>query len=392
MLLSYSVYVKIIQIIKSGKIGVIAGINFLFQLFLRHESVKNKRVLIMAGGTGGHVFPALAIAKKLQDNGYEILWLGTRGRMEEMLVPKHGFNIEYIDVKGIRRNGFKAKLFAPFMLIRAVCEAFYVLRKFRPSVCIGMGGYASGPGGVAAYLLRIPLVLHEQNAAAGLTNRLLFKLASRVLLGFPGAFSGNKVKLVGNPVRDEIMALHEAKRDFNYGKLCVLIIGGSLGAKALNEKLPDALKQFGNEIEVIHQAGKGNSAATLKRYSGAAFSYQVSDFINDMDKVYMWAHLIVCRAGALTVAEVSAAGLPAVFVPLPTAVDDHQTKNAMTMVNAGAAKLIAQKDLNADSLKAALEPLLNDRALLEKMSQNARARASLHATDAVVEVIDSLVK
>ena len=145
----------------------------------------------MAGGTGGHVFPALAIAKKLQESGYEILWLGTRGRMEEMLVPKHGFNIEYIDVKGIRRNGLKAKLTAPFMLVRSILEALAVLRKFRPGVCIGMGGYASGPGGVAAYLLRIPLVLHEQNAAAGLTNRLLFKLASRVLLGFPGAFSGS---------------------------------------------------------------------------------------------------------------------------------------------------------------------------------------------------------
>ena len=241
----------------------------------------------MAGGTGGHVFPALAIAKRLQECGYEILWLGTRGRMEEMLVPKHGFNIEYIDVKGIRRNGLKAKLTAPFMLVRAILEALSVVRKFRPDVCIGMGGYASGPGGVAAYLLRIPLVLHEQNAAAGLTNRLLFKLASRVLLGFPGAFSGSKVKLVGNPVREEIMALHEAKRDFNYGKLCVLIVGGSLGAKALNEKLPEALKQFGDKIEVVHQAGKGNAEATLERYKGAAFSYRVSDFINDMDKVYL---------------------------------------------------------------------------------------------------------
>ena len=347
--------------------------------------MKNKRVLIMAGGTGGHVFPALAIAKRLQDRGYEILWLGTRGRMEEMLVPKHGFNIEYIDVKGIRRNGLKAKLTAPFMLVRAIFEALSVVRKFRPDVCIGMGGYASGPGGVAAYLLRIPLVLHEQNAAAGLTNRLLFKLASRVLLGFPGAFSGSKVKLVGNPVREEIMALHEAKRDFNYGKLCILIVGGSLGAKALNEKLPEALKQFGDKIEVVHQAGKGNSEATLERYKGAAFSYRVSDFINDMDKVYLWAHLIICRAGALTVAEVSATGLPAVFIPLPTAVDDHQTKNAMTMVKAGAAKLIAQKDLNEESLKAAVEPLLNDRSMLDEMANNARAQASLHATDEVTD-------
>ena len=188
------------------------------------------------------------------------------------------------------------------------------------------------------------------------------------------------------------MALHESKRDFNYGKLCVLIVGGSLGAKALNEKLPEALKQFGDRIEVVHQAGKGNSEATLERYKGASFSYQVSDFINDMDKVYLWAHLIICRAGALTVAEVSAAGLPAVFIPLPTAVDDHQTKNAMTMVNAGASKIIAQQDLNEESLKAAIEPLLNDRSLLDKMASNARAQASLHATDEVVAVIDSLVK
>ena len=346
----------------------------------------------MAGGTGGHVFPALAIAKKLQAAGYEILWLGTRGRMEEQLVPKHGFNIEYINVSGLRRNGLKAKLSAPFMILRALFEALKVIRKFSPSVCLGMGGYASGPGGVAAYLLGIPLVLHEQNAAAGMTNRLLFKFAKKVLLGFPGAFSGPKVSVIGNPVREEIIELNKCTRDFNYGKLCILIVGGSLGAKALNDNLPECLKQFGDKIEVIHQAGKGNSQATLERYEGAQFTYQVSDFINDMDKVYLWAHLIICRAGALTVAEVSAAGLPAIFVPLPTAVDDHQTKNALTIVKAGAAKLIAQKDLNAQSIKAAIEPLLNDRSLLEKMSEQARNQASLNATDKAVAVIESFVK
>lgn len=198
----------------------------------------------MAGGTGGHVFPALAIAKALEREGAEILWLGTRGRMEEMLVPKYGYNIRYIDVKGVRRNGLKTLLKAPFMVARAIVQARAVIKEFKPDVVLGMGGYASGPGGAAAFLSGIPVVLHEQNAAAGMTNKLLFKIASKVMLGFPGAFAGEKVSVVGNPVRDSIIALHEKTRDFTHTPVRISIIGGSLGARALNELVPLALKNL----------------------------------------------------------------------------------------------------------------------------------------------------
>lgn len=193
-----------------------------------------KKVLVMAGGTGGHVFPALAIAKALEKQGVEILWLGTRGRMEEQLVPKYGFDIKYIDVKGVRRNGLKTLLKAPFMIVKAIMQARKVIQEFKPDVVLGMGGYASGPGGAAAFLSGIPVVLHEQNAAAGMTNKLLFKIASRVMLGFPGAFKGDKVTVVGNPVRESIIALNSIERCYDKPVINIAIVGGSLGAQALN--------------------------------------------------------------------------------------------------------------------------------------------------------------
>ncbi len=364
------------------------------QIFgLLKVDMKINKVLIMAGGTGGHVFPALAIASKLKEEGTEVLWLGTRGRMEEQLVPKHGFDIRYIDVKGVRRNGIKTLLKAPFMVIRAVFQARAVIREFSPDVVIGMGGYASGPGGVAAYLAKIPVVLHEQNAAAGMTNKLLFKIASKVMLGFPGAFTGDKVSVVGNPVRRSIIELNTVKRSFDGRKLRISIVGGSLGAKALNENVPLALKKFSDDsIEVVHQCGKGNSDKVAKLYEGAAFSCRVSDFIDDMDELYKNTDLIICRAGALTVAETCTAALPAIFVPLPTAVDDHQTKNAMFLVNAGAALILPQSALSADALYGKIYDLVNDRSKLQKMSDAARENAIVDATDKALAIIKSVVK
>ena len=246
--------------------------------------MKVKKVLVMAGGTGGHVFPALAIAKALEKEGAEILWLGTRGRMEEMLVPKYGYNIRYIDVKGVRRNGLKTLLKAPFMVARAIVQARAVIKEFKPDVVLGMGGYASGPGGAAAFLSGIPVVLHEQNAAAGMTNKLLFKIASKVMLGFPGAFAGEKVSVVGNPVRDSIIALHEKTRDFTHTPVRISIIGGSLGARALNELVPLALKKFTDDsILVTHQCGKGNSDKVKALYESASFKVEATDFIDNMD-------------------------------------------------------------------------------------------------------------
>lgn len=352
------------------------------------------KVLIMAGGTGGHVFPALAIATALKNEGHEILWLGTRGRMEEKLVPKYGFDIRYIDVRGIRGNGLKIKLKAPFMLIHALSQALRVIREFKPDVALGMGGYASGPGGVACKLKGIPLCLHEQNAAAGLTNRLLFKIATRVLLGFEGAFEGSKVSVVGNPVRAEITALHGAKHDFKRDDvLHLLVVGGSLGARYLNEHLPLYFKTYaeksGARLCVTHQCGAGNQDRVAALYADAPFKATVSDFIHDMREVYAKADLIVCRAGALTVAELTCAGVPPVFVPLPTAVDDHQTKNALSLVKAGAAKLIAQSELSEETLSATLNEL-NDREVLERMSQSLYASAHLDATARVCQVLKEI--
>ena len=349
------------------------------------------RILIMAGGTGGHVFPAVAIAKQLEQDGHEILWLGTRGRMEERLVPKAGFPIEYIKVKGIRRNGLKAKLLAPCMIIRAVMQALSVIRRFKPDVVLGMGGYASGPGGVAAKISGVPVVLHEQNAAAGLTNRLLSRIADKILLGFPGAFTGKNVINVGNPVRMEIASLHDKKRQIPSGPLRVLVIGGSLGAQALNREIPKAMALFGkDEIVITHQCGAGRSDEVSQAYSDCCIGYEVCDFIDDMAKAYTSHDLIICRAGASTVAECACAGIPAIFVPLPSAVDDHQTKNADFLVSRGAALLCPQSQLNAESLSALLRPLIKDRAKLEAMSAKAKDCAVMNADIKAASIIESV--
>ena len=363
------------------------------------------KVLIMAGGTGGHVIPALSIARLLQARGADILWLGARGRMEEQLVPKAGFKIAYIKVQGLRRNGLKSLMGAPWMIMRAIWQARKVIKDFAPDVVIGMGGYASGPGGVAAKMLGIPLVLHEQNAAAGLTNRLLFKIANLVLLGFPGAFSGPKVQVTGNPVRPEIAALHALNREFLAADtLHLLIVGGSLGAQALNEKLPALLSDFyikkvkptGLSLHIVHQCGKGNQAKVAACYAQQStateegFGVITQDFIDDMAAQYRSADVVICRAGALTVAEVAAAGLPALYIPLPTAVDDHQTKNAAVQVSLGGAAMIAQANLNATTLQASLSPLL-EQGELAKRADCQRQAAVLDAPQRVLQAIDALL-
>lgn len=352
------------------------------------------RVLVMAGGTGGHVFPALAIVKALQAQGHEVEWLGTRGRIEERVVPAAGIKIHYIDVKGVRRNGLASLIKAPFMVTHAIWQARQVIKTFQPNVVVGFGGYASGPGGIAAYLSGIPLILHEQNAAAGFTNRILARCAAKILLGVGQAFSGPKVEAVGNPVRADIAALFAEERNFVHedGKLHLLIIGGSLGAQALNERVPASLKELGTEkLSVVHQCGQGQSAATQERYAGATFEVTTSDFISDMAQAYRQADLIICRAGASTISELSAAKLPAILVPLPTAVDDHQTKNALTLVNAGAARLIAQQDLTAERLAATIQEL-HDPQVLSAMAQAAAQMEHLQATERVCAVIAELAR
>lgn len=344
-----------------------------------------KRCLIMAGGTGGHVFPGLAVANAMKEEGWEVHWLGTAERMEADLVPKYGIPIHFIPVKGIRGKGLKAKLSGLWALIASLFSARKIIKQLAPNIVIGFGGYASGPGGVAAKSLGIPVVIHEQNAAAGMTNRLLARIASKVLLGFGDAksqFEGitKVVETVGNPVRNEIAQINA--RVLSSSALNVLVIGGSLGAKVLNETLPSVCANL-NGIAIRHQCGKGNQAEVKQRYVDAQYAVEVDEFIDDMAKAYEWADLIVCRAGALTVSEVAAAGRAAIFVPLPHAVDDHQTKNAMSLVSRGAAILIPQQEL-ALRLHEEMCGFINNPEKCISMGAKARQASSSYATEKVV--------
>lgn len=355
---------------------------------------KAKTLLVMAGGTGGHVFPGLAVADRLRAEGWNIHWLGTAERMEAQLVPKHGYPLHTIDIAGVRGNGLKRLLLAPFQILKAVWQARRVLRQVRPAVVLGMGGFAAGPGGVAARLAGIPLVLHEQNAAAGLTNRLLAKISRRVLMAFPGAFAeGNDTAVVGNPVRPEVVALPApAERiDTSPQPLRLLVVGGSLGAKVLNDTLPEAVSLAGN-VRVRHQTGRGNAEAVRAAYQARGIEAEVSDFIDDMAAAYGAADLVVCRAGALTVSEIAAAGLGAIFVPLPHAVDDHQTKNARSLADQGAALLLPQSELSAEGLAAELTQLAGNREQLLAMASRARALAITDAAERVADCLRALAK
>ena len=354
----------------------------------------SRKIVIMAGGTGGYVFPGLAVAHRLQADEWQVHWLGTPDRMEADLVPAHGFPIEFINIRGLRNHGLGRKLLAPFQIIKAVLQALVILRRIKPDVVLGMGGYAAGPGGVAAKLLGIPLVLHEQNAAAGLTNRLLAKIASRILMGFEGAFPlTERSRVVGNPVRDEFLQLaQQPLKHYQAGTvLKILIVGGSLGARALNQVVPNALAKL-NKVEIRHQSGKGNASQVTDLYQSLGVTtVTVSEFISDMSAAYDWADLLICRAGALTVAEVAAAGIPAVFVPLPHAVDDHQTRNAESLTSRGAAVLMPQKEMTADKLAALIAQWQSDPRQLQKMAQLSRAAAILNATDRVVSECKALI-
>ena len=354
----------------------------------------SKRLLIMAGGTGGHVFPGLAVAHQLQQEGWQIHWLGTADRMEAQLVPAHGYAISFIDIKGVRGNGLLRLLAAPWRIVKSMLQAWSLIGKVKPDLVLGMGGYAAGPGGVAAWLRGIPLILHEQNAAAGMTNRLLSRLADKVLMGFAGAFDESaKTEVVGNPVRDDVLALGaEEKSDCVGRSLHILIVGGSLGARVLNEVVPEALCSLDN-ISVRHQTGKDNQEKVAMSYRDLGVDeVEVSEFITDMAAAYRWADLVICRAGALTVAEVAAAGLPAIFVPLPHAVDDHQTRNAESLVAVGAARLLPQSRLSVSSLREMVEELNRQRDKLDLMAAAARQAAIPDATSRVVAVCKQLVQ
>lgn len=337
-------------------------------------------VLITGGGTGGHVFPGLAAAAELMTRGARVRWLGTQGGMEAQLVPEAGIALDFLEVSGMRGKRRSEQLLAPLRLLCAVGQALRLLRRLRPACVLGTGGFVAGPGALAAWLLRVPIVVHEQNAVAGTTNRLLARLARHILLGLPGPFAGNaRVQLVGNPVRAAIAALPApqqrlAGRD---GALRVLVLGGSQGARVLNETVPAALALLEPERrpEVRHQCGKTQLAACTENYRQSAVEARISAFIDDMAAAYAWADLVVCRAGALTLSELAAAGVPALLVPLPTAIDDHQSANARWLVDAGAAIVIAQRDFTPAWLAGELQRLGKARAELLAMAIRTRTAA-----------------
>lgn len=358
------------------------------------------KAIIMAGGTGGHIFPGIALAEQLIANGWTVDWIGTADRMEAELVPKHNLPIHFIDVKGVRGNGLKRLLGMPLMLIKAFFQARKVISSIKPDIVVGFGGYASGPGGLAAKSLGVPLILHEQNAVMGMTNRYLSKVALKTLLAFPivgRPEQGVKFEVVGNPVRAEISKLNKLpKRLLNeQSSKHILVIGGSLGAQVFNQTLPTLLASLlpsEAKLKVRHQAGKNNSNDVQKRYEDAGFTNTqvvVSDFVDDMQAAYAWADIIICRAGALTVSEVAASGNMAIFVPLPYAVDDHQTANANWLVNAGAAQLIAQPNLEKE-LPTMLHELLHAPSLITQMQQRARQNANLGTTDRMLSLCQAI--
>ncbi|QIJ84046.1 undecaprenyldiphospho-muramoylpentapeptide beta-N-acetylglucosaminyltransferase [Vibrio coralliilyticus OCN008] len=349
---------------------------------------KNKRLMVMAGGTGGHVFPGLAVAKKLQQQGWEIRWLGTADRMEAELVPKHGIDIDFIKVKGLRGQGLSRLIKAPFQIANAILQAKKHMQQWQPDAVLGMGGYVSGPGGIAAKMLGVPVVLHEQNAVAGLTNQWLSRIASKVFQAFPGAFPNAEV--VGNPVREDVVALPEPEQRMVERKdtIRILVMGGSQGAQILNRTMPEAMSKLGEGYEVRHQAGKKNQIDVSAAYQAVGVdNADTTEFIDNVAEAYAWADLIVCRSGALTVSEVSAAGIGAVFIPFMHK-DRQQALNADHLVECGAAKMIEQPDLTVDKLVDQIQQL--DRTKLLEMANKARAAAKLDADTKVADAIIAL--
>ncbi len=348
----------------------------------------NAPVMILAGGTGGHIFPALALAKVLRARGVPVTWLGADGAMETRLVPQHGIEIDTIAISGLRGKGTLALLGAPLRVARAVAAAGKVLKRHAPRAVVSFGGFAAGPGGMAARLQGRALLVHEANRAAGFTNRVLAKFARRVLVGFPGSLPREEV--VGNPVRDEIAALPSPQQRLEHrsGAMRLLVLGGSQGARALNEAVPQVLAQLSDaQIEVRHQCGEKLRAEADAAYAKAGVNASVESFIADMAGAYAWADLVVCRSGASTLAELCAAGVGSVLVPFAAAVDDHQTKNAQYLAEHGAAVLLKQDANLAANLLPVLRELSSNPAKRLAMAEAARALAKADAAERIADIV-----
>lgn len=364
-----------------------------------------KRIVIMAGGTGGHIFPALAVAQFLQNQGWKVSWLGTKAGLESRIIPENGIEIDWLSVSGVRGKGIFSKVGAVFKLAKSCAEARKILKQRNPDIVLGMGGFVAAPGGLMAKFLGIPLIIHEQNRVVGTTNRLLAKIATKVLQGFPNSFPEKfNAVCTGNPLRENLKNfpsippqredleephIMRRRKDFQIEDLHILIVGGSQGAKVLNENVPQAISLLKSAAQIHHQTGTAMQNEVAEAYKKLNLNVDVTAFIDDMAAAYSWADLVVCRAGAMTVSEVAAMGIPAIFVPLPTAIDDHQTANATYLTDAGAAILLKQKELTASSLAKQIENLCEN---LSERRVIAQTFAYLNATETVANVCISEAK
>ena len=347
---------------------------------------KTGTLMVMAGGTGGHVYPAMAVADYMQEHGWKIVWLCTEGGMENKLIEGKPYEKAMITMQGVRGKGLAGWLLLPVKLFKASRQSHVAIKQYQPNVVLGMGGFAAFPGGLKAWMMAKPLVIHEQNSIAGLTNKVLAIFATRVLVAFPSAF-GDKATLVGNPVRQDITQLPTPEHRYKQrtGKLNLLVVGGSLGAAALNDVLPKALANLPKDtFNVVHQAGEKHIAALQANYQAAGVQAETKAFINNMSEMYAWADVVICRAGALTIAELACVGVASVLVPFPHAVDDHQTHNAKYLSDAGAAKLIQQTEFNVQKATEILRNLTRESCL--DMALKAKQLAKPEATKTVAHI------
>jgi UDP-N-acetylglucosamine--N-acetylmuramyl-(pentapeptide) pyrophosphoryl-undecaprenol N-acetylglucosamine transferase len=357
----------------------------------QNRKAQNKRALIMAGGTGGHVIPGLEIANTLIAQDYQVAWLGTKAGLEAKLVPENNIKIYYLPVWGVRGKSWLNKILAPLRVFLSIVYSLVILIRFKPNFVLGMGGFASGPGGIAAWLLRVPLIIHEQNAIFGMTNKILSRFSKKVLVSFPDLLNLNNKNFIytGNPVRAEILCLADPKERWqqHVGSLRLLVLGGSRGAMIFNQTVPKAIAQLpvSQRPEIWHQAGAGNDQATIENYSKLGLKAKVEPFIYNMADAYAWADLVIARSGALTVAELAGAGLPALLIPYPHATDDHQSQNAAYLVKNHAAILLNQKDFNFEVLASILLELINSRPRLLDMAKAARKLSQYEATSKIIE-------
>lgn len=352
-----------------------------------------KKVIVMAGGTGGHIYPALACAHAFIDKGLDVEWLGSKGGMEEKLVAEHDIRLHSLSIKGVRGKGLLGLLAAPFRVLHAIGQAVAVLQKTKPDVVLGMGGFVAGPGGVAAKLLRIPLVIHEQNAVAGTTNKLLSKVATLKLQAFDSALPN--ALSVGNPIRNDILQQQvRVVRENAARPLRLLVVGGSLGAKAINDVVPQVLANwsFSQRLDVWHQTGVRNFDEVKALYQNANVEARVEPYLDNMDQAYYWADIVLCRAGAMTVSELAVAGLPSILVPYPFAIDDHQTENARYLEKVGGAYLLPQPQLTCEKILSLLSEFVENEEALIKMGEQAKAVAHPNATQDVVAHCLRLIK